>query len=217
MRLARRAQTDAPALVGVVDAALPASVPVERSFASLYERASGPAVRSATLFVGRDAAWDAVQQAALKMWKTWNRLRPEQMTVPYFIRVVHRNVIDQLRRERRYVELTEQTEQQLLEPEEPPLPYGVIASVALAESALIARFIERLPLRCREVWVLFREHGLTYAEIAETLELNEVTVRRHMSRAVQMLRQDIGSAGYRLTDTTIKGLLPPDTAEARHG
>lgn len=53
---------------------------------------------------------------------------------------------------------------------------------ALAEALL------RMPPRCREVYSLAREHGLTYAEIAETLGIAPKTVEIHMSRALAMLR-----------------------------
>ena len=204
---------EGPRLVGVVNAALPASTPVEQNFADLYERACSRAVRQAEWFIeDHDAAWDAVQETALTFFRTWERLGPEQKNERYFIRAVHHRVIDYLRRERKYVELTEEVEQELADAGELDPPALAVASEGLEVAGLIHQIARTFPVRVREVWVLFREQGLSYAEIAETLGISEVTARRHMSRAMETLRAGIARAGYRLADTTIKGLLPPSTS-----
>lgn len=48
--------------------------------------------------------------------------------------------------------------------------------------------LDALPLRCRHVFMLSREHGLTYAEIAAVLSISIKTVETHMGRALQLLR-----------------------------
>ncbi len=215
MRLARSsAPKEAPRLVGVVNATLPALAPVEQNFADLYNRVCTRAVRFAEWFLqDHDAAWDAVQVTAFKFFKTWDRLAPEQKTEQYFIRAVHHRVIEHLRREHKYVELSEEIERELADAGELDPPILAIASEVFSVEALIDRIARAFPLRVREVWVLCREQEFTYPEIADTLGISEVTVRRHMSRAVDVLRKGFSRAGYRLTDTTIKGLLPPSTGE----
>ena len=42
---------------------------------------------------------------------------------------------------------------------------------------------------CREVYVLSREHGLSYGEIAETLGISVNTVKTQMGRAIRVLRR----------------------------
>jgi RNA polymerase sigma-70 factor (ECF subfamily) len=73
---------------------------------------------------------------------------------------------------------------------------GYSASAPSPESELAARDIEhalakalrQMPPRCREVYVLARERGFTYAEIAEALGIAPKTVEIHMSRALAILR-----------------------------
>ncbi len=53
------------------------------------------------------------------------------------------------------------------------------------------RAIERLPPRSREVFVLAKQHGLTYLQISEALSLSVKTVENHMSRAFRLLRKSL--------------------------
>ena len=52
----------------------------------------------------------------------------------------------------------------------------------------LAEALRRMPPRCREVYTLARDHGFTYAEIAESLGIAPKTVEIHMSRALAILR-----------------------------
>ena len=78
---------------------------------------------------------------------------------------------------------------------------GCAASAPSPESELAARDIEhalakalrQMPPRCREVYVLARERGFTYAEIAEALGIAPKTVEIHMSRALAILRLELRS------------------------
>ncbi|HEY4133090.1 MAG TPA: RNA polymerase sigma-70 factor [Gemmatimonadaceae bacterium] len=62
---------------------------------------------------------------------------------------------------------------------------------AVELSAAITRAIASLPPRCREVFTLNREHGLSYREVAETLDISVKTVEVHMGRALGTLRRHL--------------------------
>lgn len=49
--------------------------------------------------------------------------------------------------------------------------------------------IDSLPTRCRQIFVLHREEGFTYQEIAELLEISVKTVENQMGKALQYLRK----------------------------
>ena len=51
--------------------------------------------------------------------------------------------------------------------------------------------IKKLPPRRREIFVLSREHGLTYKEIALRLEISVKTVEIQMSHALRQLRDEL--------------------------
>jgi RNA polymerase sigma-70 factor (ECF subfamily) len=52
----------------------------------------------------------------------------------------------------------------------------------------IARAIEELPEKCREVFVLSRRHHLRYQQIADQLQISVKTVETQMSKALQHMR-----------------------------
>jgi RNA polymerase sigma-70 factor, ECF subfamily len=56
----------------------------------------------------------------------------------------------------------------------------------LLESAILG-----LPDKCREVFLLSKQDGLTYEEIAETLNLSVKTVEKHISTGLQKLKEKL--------------------------
>jgi RNA polymerase sigma-70 factor (ECF subfamily) len=51
--------------------------------------------------------------------------------------------------------------------------------------------IEKLPVKCREIFQLSRHQGLKYREIAEKLNISVKTVETQMSRAIHALRKEL--------------------------
>jgi RNA polymerase sigma-70 factor (family 1) len=56
----------------------------------------------------------------------------------------------------------------------------------LLESAILG-----LPDKCREVFMLSKQDGLTYEEIAETLNVSVKTVEKHISTGLQKLKEKL--------------------------
>lgn len=56
----------------------------------------------------------------------------------------------------------------------------------LLEAAILG-----LPDKCREVFMLSKQDGLTYEEIAETLNLSVKTVEKHISTGLQKLKEKL--------------------------
>jgi RNA polymerase sigma-70 factor (ECF subfamily) len=63
------------------------------------------------------------------------------------------------------------------------------------ELALLHRTIDELPPKCRVVFLLSREHGLTMKEIAARLGISEKTVEKHILRAMTQCRQALHAVG----------------------
>ena len=52
--------------------------------------------------------------------------------------------------------------------------------------------IEKLPEKCKKVFILNKKEGLTHDEIAEYLQISKKTVEGHITRAFKVLNQKLG-------------------------
>lgn len=57
----------------------------------------------------------------------------------------------------------------------------------------IQKAILRLPEKCRQVFLLSREQGLGYKQIAQQLHISPNTVERHINKALKYLREEFGT------------------------
>ena len=62
-----------------------------------------------------------------------------------------------------------------------------LEAAGLAEA--VAQAVAEMSDRCREVFTLTRDQGLTYAETAAVLRISQKTVETHMGRALSFLRR----------------------------
>lgn len=60
----------------------------------------------------------------------------------------------------------------------------------------IEQYIEELPPRCKEVFLMSKRDGLTYQEIATELSLSIKSVEKHISKALKILRKRLGQAYF---------------------
>ena len=58
--------------------------------------------------------------------------------------------------------------------------------------ARLWRAIDALPARCREIFLMSKRDGITYAEIADELGVSVKTVENQISEAYERLRGDLG-------------------------
>jgi RNA polymerase sigma factor (sigma-70 family) len=58
--------------------------------------------------------------------------------------------------------------------------------------------INSLPEKCKQVFMLSRFNDLKYREIAQLLDISPKTVERHMSIALEKLRQNLKKLVYML-------------------
>lgn len=60
----------------------------------------------------------------------------------------------------------------------------------------IAQIVDRLPDKCREVYLLSRKEGKTHKEIAVLLATSTKTIENHITRALRDLRQGLQAQGW---------------------
>ncbi len=59
--------------------------------------------------------------------------------------------------------------------------------------SLLRQALFKLPERAREVYLLNRITGMSYTQIARHCGITAKTVEKHIARALQGLRQELGS------------------------
>jgi RNA polymerase sigma-70 factor (ECF subfamily) len=129
------------------------------AFEQLFRRYAEPLYDCAYGYVGsRDVAQEVVQQLFVTLWERRRVWQVSGTVVTYLYRAVRNGSLNALREGRRRVPLIDRAHE------------------------------ARLPERCREVFRLNRYHHLTYAEVAQVLNLSVKTVELHMARALRELR-----------------------------
>ena len=153
------------------------------AFEQLFRRYAEPLYDCAYGYVGsRDAAQEVVQQLFVTLWERRRIWQVSGTVATYLYRAVRNGSLNALRSNRRRLALGERVS-------DAP---GIDQEIEAADLArVVARIVARLPERCREVFRLNRYHHLTYAEVAETLNLSVKTVELHMARALRELRSKL--------------------------
>lgn len=183
--------------------AIESAVELERLFIEAYRGVHGLMLDRAERALDRDAAHDAVAEAAADVWYRWHLLPPEQRTDAYFITALKNSVIDALRGSRSRVSL-EDAEEELERKAE--LAMETISRGDTAADVLDLALAVMLPRRL-EVLLLVKEHAFTYAEAAEALGLSLGTINSHMRLATRDLKTAFTRAGFRIADVQFN-LLP---------
>lgn len=141
-------------------------------------------VRFATRLVrSRAEAEELVHDVLLKVWMRREFLAPTEELKTYLFRSTYNHALNHLRRRKIEVQW-----QRTLPPEEPVAPASSSDDDISKMETAVRRAIGDLPDRCREVFLLSREGGLSYAAIASTLGISIKTVETQMGRALKSLR-----------------------------
>jgi RNA polymerase sigma-70 factor (ECF subfamily) len=122
-------------------------------------------------------AEDLVQETLLKAFRAWGSYRPGTNARAWLLTILRNTFINEYRRSKREPVATD------LEAVEPFFDRIVDARVLEA--------IDRLPTEFREVLALSDMEGLSYAEIAESLDIPIGTVKSRLFRARRQLQHDL--------------------------
>jgi len=142
-----------------------------------------------TLVRSRDVAEDVVQEVFVALWTQRERLSSPDNLTGYLYRSVRNRGLNQIRHQRMVLQW--QARQAMEDGGEAP------AADREAERSEIDQAVKRavatLSPRCREVFELSRDRGLTYPQIAETLGISIKTVETLMGRALKAVRERLAS------------------------
>lgn len=155
------------------------AVVVENYWNNIYAQAL-------TYLKSREHAQDVVQEVFVKLWEKRSLLRAVERFDSFLFILARNQIISELRKKLaappgvhlkdNIVETTD-------------IPDLVLASKEFQET--IAKAIELLPPQQKMAFLLSRDEGLTYEQIALEMQVSKETVKKHVCRALNFLRTQI--------------------------
>ena len=131
---------------------------------------------------------DIVQEVFVKIWTSRHKLEDYKLLNSYIFTIAYNNSIDLIRKRIYNTKYLEHLKNSAVVGVTP----SVISQIEFNElNTQSEKLIANLPERQRQVYLLHREEGLTYAEIAEQLRISKNTVENHMVKALKYLRQNM--------------------------
>lgn len=158
----------------------------EEAFERIFFAYYGPLCAFVTSYLSRrEVARDVVQEVFLKIWERHASWTVHSSLKAYLYQAVRNQALDFLRHYR----ITQAREVQLSSAaERMPGPNAADESMMLEEiTRAVRQAILRLPARQQTAFILHRQHGLTYQEIAQVMKISPRTVEVHMSKALSSL------------------------------
>ena len=158
------------------------------AFESLFRtHHPGMCAFAARMVRSREVAEDLVQEVFLYVWRNREVWQVRTTVRQYLYSALRHGALRYLRHERVVRRNLPQTISLF-----DRAPRHADADLAAAETvAVVQAAIARLPERCRLVYTLHREQGLSYAEIAAVMEISPKTVDVQMGRALKALRRSL--------------------------
>lgn len=160
----------------------------EGAFEEILGRYKGLMLGTAYRIVkDRDIAEDAVQDALIQAWQHLPSLRETGALRPWLLRIVVNQCISFKRRVARSAMFLQHSFAEQ-ETEQASLVANEAASV-LERNWDLARAIEQLPAKQQAVIALHYYQGMTLAEISQTLQTSENTLKKRIQAALSNLRR----------------------------
>lgn len=168
-----------------------------QAFELLLKTYQSMVLRVARSLVGNPTdAEDVAQEAFVRFYRSLARLDAGRDPVGWIYRLTVNASWDLLERRRKDRRLAEDFGRESMS--EGRFTRGTVEEADLPE--LLRRSLQVLPPRVRAVFVLREVEGLEVVDIARTLRITRITVRRHLSRARQKLHEHLAHSHPELID-----------------
>jgi RNA polymerase sigma-70 factor (ECF subfamily) len=165
----------------------------ERAFEEVFRAYVDPLFNFALSYVeSSDIADEIVQDLFCTLWAQRFTLDMPRGMRPYLFAAVRNRALNVLRDRRVQLAMHERLARRAGD-----LHAGLAARDSDATTitndlaAAVSRVVRDMPPRCREVFTLLRYQHMTYAEVAHLLAISPKTVEIHMSRALNILREEL--------------------------
>jgi RNA polymerase sigma-70 factor (family 1) len=143
-------------------------------------------VYAATLCHDEDQAEDIVQNVFFRLWRNRQNLSISRRFSSFLYRSVYNEFIDQFRQSRKVIALEKKhiDELSIFLDEEEDMELDRLKE-------LVNQEIEKLPRKCKKVFLLSKKEGLSNIEIAEYLHISIKSVEAHISKAYKILKDRV--------------------------
>lgn len=139
-----------------------------------------------TLTHDHDKAEDIVQNVYLNIWQKRGKLKDNFSVQGFLYRAVYNQFIDLYRKEKSTMAL----EKKHLEALDDMIGDNSQDIEGLIN--IVKQEIQKLPPRCRQIFVLSKQEGLTNIEIAEYLNISIKSVEAHITKGFSIIRNKLG-------------------------
>jgi len=140
-----------------------------------------------SLINDQKAAEDIVQNVFIRTWKKRNRLNSDFEIRSFLYKSVYNEFIDEYRKQKLVVPLEKKYIDALSTMVENEDEHALERRIKLVKRAM-----QDLPPKCKEIFMLSKQDGLTNLEIAEYKQVSVKSVEAHITKAFSILRQSIG-------------------------
>jgi RNA polymerase sigma-70 factor (ECF subfamily) len=142
----------------------------------------------------RAIAEELVQDVLFRVWERREAWELRDTLNVYLYSAIRNRTLDFLKHERVARRLEERVEREEIMPGMSQHAREIDAELQQQEFIhALHQAIETLPERCRQTYILHRQHHLTYAEIGKVMEVSEKTVKAQMGRALSVLRRALAA------------------------
>lgn len=136
-------------------------------------------------------AADIVQEVFVKIWESRDRLGDYTLLNSYLFTIAYNGSISLIRKRMSSSKYLTYLRNAAIVPVAP----DTVSELEFNElNSQVEKLVASLPERQRQVYLLNREEGLTYPEIAERLGISKNTVENHMVKALKFIRQNMDNS-----------------------
>ena len=159
-----------------------------RSFETLFHtHYQGMLAYARSLVRQEETAEEVVQDVFYNVWKNREEIRINQSWKSYLFRAVYNNSMMALRRSKRLVNTDDG-----MTPDRGTETGNPLLEMEFGETLeQYGKVLDGFPERTREIFLMNRQEGLKYREIALKLGISEKTVEAHMGRALKAFREKL--------------------------
>jgi RNA polymerase sigma-70 factor (family 1) len=122
----------------------------------------------------------------LRIWQQKDRISSIRDFESYLFTMMRHEVISKIRQKKGITDALSETAANT------PAPEDINDTISYRE--LLGRYrqcLDKLPPRRREAFILNRERGMSYAEIAATLNVSVFTVQNHIASSLKFMRTEL--------------------------